>query len=70
MRIIRDKISKNKSPVYVVTRDKRRIQEQDYNNKLQAIERAEILVEALKKFDPEDARKVEVYITSYPRNFR
>ena len=70
MKIIRDKISKNKNTVYVVTRDERRVQEQDYTNKLEAIDRAERLVEALKRFDPEDAKKVQIYITSYPQNFR
>lgn len=69
MRIIRSKISKNKSTVYVVTRDKRRVQSEDYTNKLQAIERAELLIESLKQFDPTDSRKVEIFITSYPRNF-
>ena len=69
MRIIRDKLSKHKSTVYVVTRNQRRIQEEDYNNKIQAVERAELLIEALKKFDPRDARNVEIYITSYPQNF-
>lgn len=70
MRIIRDKISKHKNTVYVVTRDERRVQEQDYTNKLEAIDRAERLVESLKRFDPEDAKKVQIYITSYPQNFK
>ena len=70
MRIIRDKISKHKNTVYVVTRDERRVQEQDYTNKLEAIDRAERLVECLKRFDPEDAKKVQIYITSYPQNFK
>ena len=70
MRIIRDKISKHKNTVYVVTRDERRVQEQDYTNKFEAIDRAERLVESLKRFDPEDAKKVQIYITSYPQNFK
>ena len=69
MKIIRGKLSKNKSTVYVVTRNQRRIQEEDYNNKIQAIERAELLIDALKEFDPRDARNVEIHITSYPQNF-
>ena len=56
--------------VYVVTRNKRRIEEENYDSKEEAESRAEMLVETLKKWKDPDQRKVEVVYTDKPSRIR
>lgn len=61
---------KNKKSVYVVTRNKRRIEEENYNTEEEAQKRAEQLVQVLKKWKDPDQRKVEVVHTDSPSRIR
>ncbi len=61
---------KNKKSVYVVTRNKRRIEEENYSTEEEAKKRAEQLVEVLKKWRDPDQRKVEVIHTDNPSKIR
>ena len=61
---------KNKKSVYVVTRNKRRIEEENYSTEEEAQKRAEQLVEVLKKWKDPDQRKVEVIHTDNPSKIR
>ena len=61
---------KNKKSVYVVTRNKRRIEEENYSTEEEAKKRAEQLVEVLKKWKDPDQRKVEVIHTDNPSKIR
>jgi len=61
---------KNKKSVYVVTRNRRRIEEENYSTEEEAQKRAEQLVEVLKKWKDPDQRKVEVIHTDNPSKIR
>lgn len=56
--------------VYVVTRNTRRIEEQNYNTKEKAEVRATQLVEVLKKWRDPDVKRVRVVETNTPRKIR
>lgn len=56
--------------VYVVTRNTRRIEEQNYNTKEKAEVRAAQLVEVLKKWKDPDIKRVKVIETNTPRKIR
>tara|TARA_B100001027_G_scaffold85015_1_gene58207 strand:- start:502 stop:696 length:195 start_codon:yes stop_codon:yes gene_type:complete len=56
--------------VYVVTRNTRRIEEQNYNTKEKAEVRAAQLVEVLKKWRDPDLKRVKVIETNTPRKIR
>ena len=56
--------------VYVVTRNTRRIEEQNYNTKEKAEVRAAQLVVVLKKWKDPDIKRVKVIETNTPRNIR
>lgn len=56
--------------VYVVTRNTRRIEEQNYDTKEKAEVRASQLVEVLKKWRDPDVKRVKVIETNTPRKIR
>lgn len=56
--------------VYVVTRNTRRIEEQNYDTKEKAEVRAAQLVEVLKKWRDPDLKRVKVIETNTPRKIR
>ena len=56
--------------VYVVTRNTRRIEEQNYDTKEKAEVRAAQLVEVLKKWRGPDVKRVRVVETNTPRKIR
>ncbi len=56
--------------VYVVTRDGRRIEEENYPTHAQAKDRADILRALLSEWDPSSARSVSVVKTDKPRRIR
>jgi hypothetical protein len=56
--------------VYVVTRNTRRIEEQNYDTKEKAEVRAAQLVEVLKKWRDPDVKRVRVVETNTPRKIR
>ena len=56
--------------VYVVTRNTRRIEEQNYNTKEKAEVRAAQLVEVLKKWKDPVIKRVKVIETNTPRKIR
>lgn len=58
------------SYVYVVTRNKRRIEEVNYTSKSSADHRAQALIEALKEWDPQDVKNVSVVKTQKPKQIR
>ena len=59
-----------KTPVYVVTRNSRRIEERNYLEKEEAEKRAEQLVQVLKKYKDPDLKKVKVVLTETPSKIR
>lgn len=61
---------KNKKNVYVVTRNKRRIEEENYSTEEEAQKRAEQLVKVLKKWKDPDQKKVEIVHTDNPSKIR
>ena len=52
-----------KQTVYVVTRNKRRIEDRNYSNAQDAELRADKLRDVLRKYDPSDVRNVSVVST-------
>lgn len=62
--------TKQQKTVYVVTRNTRRIEEQNYDTKEEAEARAEKLVEVLKKWRDPDVKRVRVVETNTPRKIR
>ena len=68
MRIQKKYIVKGRPPVYVVVRDGRRTEEQDYTVKHMAEERADILMSILKKYDP--LSRVSIIHTSQPERIK
>ena len=56
--------------VYVVTRNTRRIEDQNYDTKEKAEVRAAQLVEVLKKWRDPDVKRVTVITTNTPRKIR
>lgn len=56
--------------VYVVTRDKRRIEDVNYSSLSDANLRADRLRSVLKEWDPNDASKVDVRKTKKPNQIR
>lgn len=61
---------KQQKTVYVVTRNTRRIEEQNYDTQEEAQVRAEKLVEVLKKWKDPDVKRVKVVETNTPRKIR
>ena len=62
--------TKKQKTVYVVTRNTRRIEEQNYDTKEKAEVRAAQLVEVLKKWRDPDVKRVRVVETNTPRKIR
>lgn len=62
----KEKLIKNKKLVYVVTRDKRRVEPQNYENEQDAQERASKLIDMLKKYSPDCVKKVSIIKTVNP----
>tara|TARA_B000000475_G_C15969701_1_gene436527 strand:- start:529 stop:717 length:189 start_codon:yes stop_codon:yes gene_type:complete len=60
----------NQKMVYVVTRNSRRIEEENYSSRDEAQERAENLVKVLKKWKDPDQNRVKVVETSTPAKIR
>ena len=58
------------SYVYVVTRNKRRVEEKNYSNLKDAEDRASSLRSALKEWDPKDVKNVLVSKTKKPNQIR
>lgn len=56
--------------VYVVTRDKRRIEDRNYLSKSDAEIRADKLRVVLKTFDPQNVKRVSVVSTKKPNKIR
>ena len=61
---------KNDKAVYVVTRDGRRIEEENYSTHAQANDRADSLRSLLCEWDPPSAKTVRVVKTDKPRRIR
>ena len=61
---------KQQKTVYVVTRNARRIEEQNYNTQEEAEVRAQKLIEVLKKWKDPDVKRVRVVETNTPRKIR
>jgi|13_taG_2_1085334.scaffolds.fasta_scaffold45994_3 hypothetical protein len=59
-----------KKTVYVVTRNSRRIEENNYSSKEDAENRAEKLVQVLKKWKDPDQKRVRVVETNNPLRIR
>lgn len=59
-----------KQTVYVVTRNKRRIEDRNYSNAQDAELRADKLRDVLRKYDPSDVRNVSVVSTKKPNQIR
>lgn len=62
--------AKQQKTVYVVTRNTRRIEEQNYDTQEEAEVRAEKLVKVLKKWKDPDVKRVRVVETNTPRKIR
>lgn len=62
--------TKQQKTVYVVTRNTRRIEEQNYDTQEEAEVRAQKLVEVLKKWKDPDVKRVRVVETNTPRKIR
>jgi hypothetical protein len=60
----------NQKTVYVVTRNSRRIEEENYSSRDEAQERAENLVKVLKKWKDPDQNRVKVVETATPAKIR
>lgn len=56
--------------LYVVTRNGRRIEEKNYEDKNEAEARAEQLVQVLKKWKDPDQKRVRVVATNNPKKIR
>lgn len=61
---------KTSPTVYVVTRDKRRIEDRNYHDRSDAEIRADKLRFVLKAFDPQDVKRVSVVSTKRPNRIR
>jgi hypothetical protein len=59
-----------KNTVYVVTRNSRRVEENNYSSKEDAENRAEKLVQVLKKWKDPDQKRVRVVETNNPLRIR
>ena len=70
MRIIRKNIQKSPSPVYVVTREGRRVEEINYQTQNDATYRADILIDMVKKYSPHEKDSVNIVYTSTPERIR
>lgn len=70
MKVIRKNILKQPSPVYVVTRSGRRVEEVNYQTQNEASNRAEILIEMIKKYSPHEKDSVNIIYTSTPEKVR
>jgi hypothetical protein len=68
MRIHKKYIVSGRDPVYVVTRDNRRSEEQNYKVKYDAEERAEELMRVVKEYDPRSI--IGIVFTSQPERIR
>jgi hypothetical protein len=62
-------MSKSKT-VFVVTRDSRRIEEENYNTREAAKDRVDALAYMLKRWRDPDLRKIEIVKTTEPRKIR
>jgi len=62
--------TKSQKYVYVVTRNRRRIESVNYDKEADAEVRAEKLREVLKTFDSSDVKKVKVVKTNNPYSIR
>ena len=62
-------MSKNKE-VYVVTRDGRRIEEKNYDDKEEAKERMQTLVKVLRQWRDPDAKRVSIQKTDKPKKIK
>ena len=64
MRITRKSIVKGRDPVYVVTRDNRRVEPNNYNVKWEAEDRADRLVQVVNTYDPKSRGRHCIYLPS------
>jgi hypothetical protein len=62
-------MSKNKM-VYVVTRDRRRVEEQNYETNKEAKERKDVLAKMLRTWRDPDLRKISIVHTDEPNKIR
>lgn len=65
MRTTRKSLIKGRDTFYVVTRDNRRVEEQNYKTKYDAEERAYALERLVKEWDPNST--IGIVITSIPQ---
>jgi hypothetical protein len=70
LRLLKKQIINNIKPVFVVTRGGRRVEEKNYTDKHQATERAEILVDMVKRFSPHEKDSVHIVNTSLPERIK
>jgi hypothetical protein len=70
MRIIKKNISQNTTPVYVVTRGGRRVEEQNYHAESPAIARAYKLIDMVATYSPHEKNTIHVLHTSQPEKVR
>lgn len=70
MKVIRKNVSKNPPPVYVVTRGGRRVEEVNYEMQNDASDRAQILVDMVKKYSPHEKNSISIVYTSAPEKIR
>jgi hypothetical protein len=70
MRIIKKNVLKTPSPVYVVTRGSRRVEEVNYHTQHDATYRAEVLIDMVKKHSPHEKNSVNIVYTSTPEKIR
>lgn len=66
MKLMRRNVSKDRTNVYVVTRDGRRVESRNYSSKADAEYRAAVLVDMLKQWDQTTMHKVALIYTSSP----
>lgn len=66
MKIVRRHLLKDSSSCFVVTRNGRRVEDKNYQTKYEAENRADILNEMVKEWDPASVGKIEIVHTSLP----
>lgn len=70
MKVIKKNIVKSHSAVYVVTRGGRRVEEVNYKTQNDAVYRADILIDMIKKYSPHEKNSVHIIHTSSPERIR
>ena len=70
IKIIKKNLKKNINPCYVVTRNHRRVEENNYSDQFLAQERAEKLVAMIYQYSPHEKDSVNIVYTSEPYKIR